>query len=280
MTTATAGHWLPDGEPDPALPRVFCFPHAGGGAASFRPWLAAAGPGLTVCPVQPPGRAERFRHAPHDDVESYVDDFLASAGHLLTGDYALFGHSAGALVAYRLAVRLAAKAPVHLFVSGRAAPHLAHARQTLHDLPTGELVGHLRALGGTPDVILDDPGLLDVFLPVLRADFALNETYRHDGAPPLAIPLTAFGGTDDRRAGPAELRAWRALTSARFETMSYPGGHFYLEHHAASMLAVMSRAFQRDSTMGKPVGEKIHGLLSAACGANRISEPKHRREEQ
>ena len=259
MTSPTAGRWLPYGEPDLALPRVFCFPHAGGGAASFRPWLAAAGSRLAVCPVQPPGRAERFKEPFHRDVESYVDDIVDSAGHLLTGDYALFGHSAGALVAYRLAHRLVAqgRGPVHLFVSGRTAPHLSYARQTLHDLPTADLIPHLRVLGGTPDVVLDDPGLLEVFLPVLRADFALNETYRHDGPPPLPIPLTAFGGADDPRAGPAELRAWRTLTAARFETHFYPGGHFYLDHHATSMLAVIRRAFKRNSTVAKPVGEKF-----------------------
>lgn len=258
MNHPTANHWLPYGEPDALLPRVFCFPHAGGGAASFRPWLTVQGSRVTVCPVQPPGRSERFKHPLHRTVESYVDDFVASADHLLTGEVALFGHSAGALVAFRLAHRLVAegRAPVHLFVSGRTAPHLSHARQTLHDLPTDELIPHLRALGGTPDVVLDDPGLLEVFLPVLRADFALNETYRHDGSAPLAVPLTAFGGADDPRAGPAELRAWRALTSARFETHFYPGGHFYLEHHATSMLAVIRRAFKRDSTVGKASGEK------------------------
>ena len=246
MTPATANRWLPYGEPDTALPRVFCFPHAGGGAANFGPWRALAGPRLVVCPIQPPGRSERFRDPAHRDVESYVDDVVASAGHQFTGDYALFGHSAGALVAFRLAHRLAAegRAPVHLFVSGRTAPHVPYSRPTLHDLPTGELIPHLRTLGGTPDVLLDDPWLLEVFLPVLRADFALNETYRHDESAPLAIPLTVFGGADDPRAGPEELRAWRPLTSARFETHFFPGGHFYLEHHASSLLAVIRRAFK------------------------------------
>lgn len=259
MHRPTADHWLPYGEPDPSLPRVFCFPHAGGGAASFGPWRDLAGSRLVVCPVQPPGRAERFRHTAHLAVESYVDDFVASAGHLLTGPYALFGHSAGALVAFRLAHRIVADGmpvPVGLFVSGRTAPHVPYPRPPLHDLPAAELIPHLRALGGTPDVVLDDPGLLEVFLPVLRADFALNETYRHDEPAPLPIPLTAFGGADDPRAGPAELRAWEPLTSARFETHFHPGGHFYLEQHATSLLAVIRRAFKRDLTAGKPAGEK------------------------
>jgi surfactin synthase thioesterase subunit len=245
MTRATANRWLPYGEPDTVLPRVFCFPHAGGGAASFGAWRGLGGR-LAVCPVQPPGRSERFREPAHRDVESYVDDVVASTGHQFTGDYALFGHSAGALVAYRLAHRLVAegRAPAHLFVSGRTAPHVPYSRPTLHDLPVDLLVPQLRALGGTPDVVLDDPGLLGVFLPVLRADFALNETYRHASSAPLPVPLTAFGGAEDPRAGPVELRAWGALTSARFETHLYPGGHFYTEHHASSLLAVIRRAFK------------------------------------
>ncbi len=238
-------HWLPYGVPATSATRLFCFPHAGGGAAGFTSWRRQAGPGLTVCPVQPPGRAERHQHRPHDDVESYVDDLLTAAGHQFTGRYALFGHSVGALVAFRLASRLresGAPSPVHLFVSGRAAPHLPDTRPQLRDLPIGELVPHLRAMGGTPDLFLSDPDLLSVFLPLLRADFTVNETYRHEPGERLAIPVTAFGGDRDPRAAVAEMRAWGELTSGRFEAHTYPGGHFYLDKHVAGMLEVIRRS--------------------------------------
>lgn len=240
-----AGYWLPHGEPETSRTRLFCFPHAGGGAAGYAAWRQLAGPGLMVCPVQPPGRAERYPHRPHHHVDSYVDDLLAAAGHQFTGRYALFGHSVGALVAYRLACRLRAAGtpgPTHLFVSGRAAPQLPNVRPRLRDLPAGELIPHLRTMGGTPDMFLDDPQLLEVFLPLLRADFTVNETYRHDPVEPLPIPLTAFGGDADPRTDHAELRAWGELTSARFETHIYPGGHFYLEKHAADLLDVIRKS--------------------------------------
>jgi medium-chain acyl-[acyl-carrier-protein] hydrolase len=240
----TANHWLPFGEPELSRPRLYCFPHAGGGAASFAGWHALAGAELTVCPVQPPGRAERHQHLVHTDVESYVDELLAEAGEQFTGHYALFGHSVGALVAYRLTCRLRAcgrPAPVHLFVSGRTAPHRP-VRPRLSGLTTDALVPYLRKLGGTPDQVLNDPALLDMFLPPLRADFTLNERYRHRPEEPLTIPVTAFGGADDHRADPAELRAWGELTRGRFETHTYSGGHFYLEEHAASLLGVVSRS--------------------------------------
>jgi medium-chain acyl-[acyl-carrier-protein] hydrolase len=238
-------HWLPFGAPATSEPRLFCFPHAGGGVTSYAGWRKLAAPGLTVCPIQPPGRAERHRHRPHHAVESYVDALLADVGDQFTGHYALFGHSVGALVAFRLACRLQAEGrplPVHLFVSGRAAPHLPDTRPQLRDLPTGALIPHLRRMGGTPDVFLDDPELLEVFLPLLRADFAVNETYRHESGTPLAVPLTAFGGESDPRADVAELRAWGELTGARFDVHTYPGGHFYLERHVTTMLEVIRRS--------------------------------------
>jgi medium-chain acyl-[acyl-carrier-protein] hydrolase len=172
-----------------------------------------------------------------------VDVVLSALGGQFTGRYAFFGHSVGALVAYRLTCRLRALGavlPAHLFVSGRAAPHLPYTRPALRDLPAADLVPHLRRMGGTPDVFLDDPALLDVFLPVLRADFTVNETYRHEPGPRLPVPLTAFGGADDPRADPEELRAWGALTSAEFETHLHPGSHFYLERHAPSVLEVIA----------------------------------------
>jgi medium-chain acyl-[acyl-carrier-protein] hydrolase len=242
-------HWLPHGEPDPATPRLFCFPHAGGGAASFASWRKLAGAGLTVCPVQPPGRAERHQHPPHRTVTSYVDDLIAAAEHQFTGTYALFGHSVGSVVAFELVRTLHAAGkplPVRLFVSGRAAPHLPDTRPRLRDLPTRELIPHLRTMGGTPDVFLSDPELLEVFLPLLRADFTLNETYRHVPAEPLPVPITAFGGDRDPRADVAELRGWAELTGAGFAVHTYPGGHFYLEQHTTALLDVM-RAELRSS---------------------------------
>lgn len=270
--------WLPGGEPPTSATRVFCFPHAGGGAASFAGWPSH--PDVTVCPVEPPGRAGRFREPAHSSVESCVDDLLAGLGHQFTGRYAFFGHSVGALVAYRLTRRLravGATPPAHLFVSGRAAPHLPYARPVLHDLPVTELVPQLRRMGGTPDVILDDPALLDVFLPVLRADFSVNETYRHEPGLPLPIPLTAFGGAEDTRADAEELHAWSALTSGAFAVHTYPGGHFYLERHAASVLEVITRSLASEIRQrGNPAARQAR---STGDGRPFVRSATHRKDE-
>ncbi|HEV2779518.1 MAG TPA: alpha/beta fold hydrolase [Actinophytocola sp.] len=241
-TTPRAARWLPFGTPNPAAPRLFCFPHAGASAAAFGGWQRLAGDGIAVCPVQPPGRAERYREPAYRDVGAFVDDLLGDLGPQFTGRYALFGHSMGALVAFELALRLRADGavpPAHLFVSGRPAPHLPETRTQLRDLPVDRLVHELRRIGGTPDMVLGDPELLEAFLPLLRADFSVNETYRYRPTGPLPFPLTAFGGERDPRADEPEVRAWAAHTGARFGCRIFPGGHFFTETHAAELVGIM-----------------------------------------
>lgn len=241
MTAAsTAARWLPYGGTGTGT-RLYCFPHAGASAAVYAKWQEAAGDDLRICPVQLPGRAERGREAPHLDAHALVDDVLRGLGGEFTGDYALFGHSTGALIAYLIARRITEQGgppPRHLFVSGRVAPHLPNPRRKFHPLPVDEFVEELRALGGLPDVLLRERELLNMFLPLLRADLSVNETYQHVPGPPLAVPLTVFGGHGDPQADDVELAGWRELSgdSAMF---TYPGGHFYLEDRVPELLGVV-----------------------------------------
>ena len=46
-------------QPDAAL-RLFCLPFAGGGASIYRTWGKLLGSTVEVCPVQLPGRENRF----------------------------------------------------------------------------------------------------------------------------------------------------------------------------------------------------------------------------
>ncbi|MFK0246486.1 thioesterase II family protein [Amycolatopsis azurea] len=243
----TARPWLPGGIPPGSATKLFCFPHAGASAAVYREWIPAAGGDLVVLPVQLPGRAERGRETPHHDVESLVEAAIDGLGDALTGDFAFFGHSVGALTAYLLTRRLAergATLPKHLFVSGRAAPQLPDTRLQLRDLPDERLATELHALGGLPDVLRRERELLAMFLPLMRADLAVNETYRHLPGEPLPVPLTVFGGDRDPRADLDELAAWLEL-AADSTMVTYPGGHFYLEQRVAELLGVIQRKLGR-----------------------------------
>jgi surfactin synthase thioesterase subunit len=219
--------------------RLFCLPHAGGGGAFFHPWRAALAPGIEVRPVVLPGRESRIRELPYVTMEQAIGPLAELIGPQLDRPYALFGHSLGAAVCYELARRFAAlglPAPVRLFVSARRAPHLPARRASYARLDDAAFLAEVARLNGTPSDVLQQPELVRLFLPTLRADFELNDTYTPLPAPRLDCPISAFVGRDDPEADTDELAAWAQVTSGAFRFREFDGDHFYLKDQAAGLL--------------------------------------------
>jgi surfactin synthase thioesterase subunit len=153
--------------------------------------------------------------------------------------YAIFGHSMGAICAFEVSReirRLNGPLPVSLFVAGRRAPSIPMVRTELAGLPPYELALLLRRLGGTPENVLDDPGMLELLQPLLAADFQVNEVYRYRAEPRLPIPITAFGGTRDQLASVTEVAGWQEEAGAQFRQLMLEGSHFAIFDHARAVL--------------------------------------------
>jgi medium-chain acyl-[acyl-carrier-protein] hydrolase len=94
--------------------------------------------------------------------------------------FAFFGHSLGALISFELTRwlrRQKAPCPLQLFVSGSHAPHLPRPEPPIHQLPDEEFIEAFRRFNGTPQAVLEHAELMAVFLPLLRSDIRLYETY-------------------------------------------------------------------------------------------------------
>lgn len=179
-----------------------------------------------------------------DDLDIALDRLIPAIAPYLDRPFALFGHSMGSLLAFELARRLRRHGlpqPRHLFLSGRKPPTEPYGETLLHPLPDAALVSELnRRFGGIPPIILAEPELMAMFVPIIRADLHLLETatYREEAA--LDIPFTILGGTDDARATADQLAAWGALTSKGAQVRQMPGGHFYLHDDRARFLAILA----------------------------------------
>lgn len=223
--------------------RLLLIHHAGGGASAFRDWAEAFPPEVEVCPVQLPGRENRMREAAFERLPPLVEALAEALERWRDLPYAVFGHSNGAMVGFelaRLARRTGAPGPVHLFASGRRAPHLPARQPAIHDLPHDEFVAQLTALGGMPRELLEHRELLELIVPLLRADLALAEGYEFHDEPPLSIPITALTGTADTKLTVADAEAWARHTSGPFRAHAFPGDHFFLFAERARVARVVA----------------------------------------
>lgn len=224
--------------------RLFCFPYAGGNAMVFRTWPAHLPPDVEVVAAQLPGRGPRLREAPFSRIEPLVEA-LDQALRPSPVPSVLFGHSMGGLVAFELCRRLrerGAPMPARLIASGRRAPHLKDPFPPAAELSDAYILDRLRRYGGTPEGVLAEPELVELLLPVFRADFGMLGEYRHTPAEPLDLPLTALGGTADELATRAELQAWREHTRGDFSLRLFDGGHFFLHTAEAAVLRAITEA--------------------------------------
>jgi surfactin synthase thioesterase subunit len=223
----------------PAL-RLFCFPYAGGGTTAFAGWQRRLGPDVEVCALRPPGRETRIGEPAARRLEPLLAGLLDVVRPLLDRPFVLFGHSLGAIVAFEMARALRREGgplPRRLCVSGCAHPSRA-ARSALHALDTLALVAELRRFGGP---LPRDPRFLDVFLPTIRADLEVYETHRPRVEPPLAIPISAFGGSADPVVPSGGIEAWRRETSAGFDVTALSGGHLFLLESRRDLLDAIAQ---------------------------------------
>jgi medium-chain acyl-[acyl-carrier-protein] hydrolase len=205
----------------------------------FRHWPGHLLPDLEVCSVQLPGRENRRREQPFDQLSSLLPPLTEAILPHLDKPFAFFGHSMGALIGFELARHLRSThgiAPAHLFVSSHPAPQIPSPTAPVHLSPDPALLEELKHLGGTPEVILSNSELMQLLIPTLRADLKLCETYVYQSAAPLGCPITAFGGSQDPKVTLADLRAWQSETCGPFALVTYPGGHFFLFDSQISLL--------------------------------------------
>lgn len=223
--------------------RLFCLPHAGAGASMYVPWAASLPAGVELCAIQLPGRETRRHQTPHTSLPALVAELAADMEPMLDVPYSFFGHSLGALVSFELARAMRRRdlpLPRRLFLSGRGAPSIPSDSPRLHALPDSAFITQVcRRYEGFPKEILDEPELVALFMPVLRADFALFEDHVHVAEPPLPCAFSIYGGREDPQVAPRHLDGWRALTCGGLDVRLFDGGHFYIQSQE-QRTAVMS----------------------------------------
>ncbi len=249
MITSSNNSWIICPRPNPqARLRLFCFPYAGGGASSFRSWPDDLPANIEVSPVQLPGRENRIGESLFTQLSPLIQTLAQVLRPYIDIPFAFFGHSLGALISFELVRQLRwqkSPMPMHLFISGRYAPQIPNPNPPIYQLPDILFAEELRWYNGTPEVVLQNPELMELFLPILRADFTINETYVYAPESPLSCPISTFGGLQDKEVSRSDLAAWREQTNGTFSLCMFPGDHFFLQKERYALLQAISDSLHR-----------------------------------
>jgi surfactin synthase thioesterase subunit len=226
----------------PAPLSLLCLPCAGASATMYLRWRRLLPRWIEVVPLELPGRGSRLGEDFVEDFDALVSLLCGEHEAALRGNFALFGHSMGALLAWGIAQRLRATGrplPRALLVSGSAAPSQRDPDRFVDMDDDEALIADMRKQGGTPEELFASPELLRMTLDTLAADYRVCEGFAHCGAAPLPVPLHVFAGREDD-IQPWRVEAWSAETlNAGFSLDWFEGGHFFIRQHEARVLAAL-----------------------------------------
>lgn len=222
---------------------LLCLPCAGASATMYLAWRRHLPEWLRIVPVELPGRGGRLSEPFIENFDAMVDRLCAEQAPRLTGRYALFGHSMGALLAHGITVRLrerGAALPQALLVSGSPAPAHRDARVLPDKGDDAALIADLRKQGGTPEEVFASGELMRITLDILGSDYRVCQSFVHRKTAPLPMRLHVLAGRDDDIA-PERMTVWESEAGGGFSIDWFDGGHFFVRHQQSLVLPVIER---------------------------------------
>ncbi len=189
--------------------------------------------------VQYPGRGERYNETLIADCSQMVDAIYANIIPLLDIPAAFFGHSNGGLIAFELARKLQSANGYllsHLFLSASRSAADRHPSSERSALSDEALISELVSLNGTPPALLENKEMLELYLPILRADFAIADNYHYCSEPYLKSDATVLYGLQDTSVSMDEIKGWQNTIQGEINFISIGGGHFFIHENLESVI--------------------------------------------
>ena len=106
-------------------------------------------------------------------------------------------------------------------------------------------MGELRNLNGTPKAVLENKELMELCLPLLRADFQIAETYRYTGEITFDCPVTILGGEQDNKISHDQLQSWQKFFTSPADIQVLPGDHFFIDSHPEQVTGIVNNIIRR-----------------------------------
>lgn len=221
--------------------QLFFLPFAGANVNSYQPLTQFLNDDFDCQVIELPGRGSRFSEPLLEHMDSMVSFCVDEISKKRNGEpWGLFGHSLGAVLAMLScdSDTLRGNPPEWIILSGRAAPGVSASSTVRHQLSRDALLKDLINMGGLQPELLDHPELIDLIVPIMRADFRAIETFDFATVPKLSVPLMVLGGTTDC-ISEDQLIVWQYFTTSICTVNMVQGGHFFIFQNGCEVVGLI-----------------------------------------
>lgn len=226
--------------------KLICIPYAGGSMQVYRSWNKYLENSIQLNSVELAGRGRRFSEPSYENMEAAVNDVYRIVLPLIqNSEYAVFGHSMGGVIAYELIQKLSKEGfhnPEHVFFSGVNPPFEKKYKPNIHDAPLGVFLDEMRDIGGTSEQLLKNDDFIKTFIPIIRADYKILETYDcvHTNTK-FEFDISVLGGRRDKDFNDKELEVWKNCTIGKCSIYKFDGGHFFINEKVEDIVKIINK---------------------------------------
>lgn len=231
--------------------KLFCIPYSGGSATVYLKWTKFFPKDIEIVPIELAGRGKRIYEPLYETLDEAAEDVAASIFEQVQDDlpYAIYGHSLGSLIAYESYYKLKNKThhlPCHMFFSGRRAPQVIDEKTEYYKLPDTEFIDIVAEYGDDVIKVMCNDELREVFLPILRSDFKIAETYEwKEKLEGISCDITVINGTQDASVLPYNMEDWEYCCSKSTNVLKMQGDHFFLFAQIMQISNLVSNILKR-----------------------------------
>lgn len=230
---------------------LFCLPYAGGSQSIYYKWKNYLATDISLYPIELKGRGKRFNEPYYKNLEEAVNDIFINIKDIICNeDYAIYGHSMGSLLAYELYYKICEMGitkPKHVFFSGYQAPHIPKKDDKIHNLSNCNFINKVVEYGGIPEELLTNKELLDIYIPILRNDFKIVETYVYKPkAYKIKCDISVLNGKEDSLDF-KDIVAWNQHTSKKFTLYTFKGNHFFINSSMEEIIKIINNTLEINS---------------------------------
>lgn len=227
--------------------KLFCIPYAGGSASIYNKIKPLLNDNIEIVAIELAGKGARMGEKFHSTFNDLVNDAIQcilSNNNLST--YSIFGYSMGAVISYEVMIKLIWKhmmRPKVAFFAACCPPHIPNDRNNIYNLNDQMFIQKLIELGGMPSEIYENTEIIDLFLPILRADFRLINDYNYlKLIRPLPINIEVLYSQDEDN-----IEEWSRYTTKDCKYHQFEGGHFFINNQLHDVANVINNSFASEN---------------------------------